>query len=204
LLPEKDLRELRERHGLLENEDLTGEPTSPPKAPVSRISQAQRIAKGGNLYDRREWSLFLQVVVPIGMVLVFALSRFPYIFLLIAVFIVGSIWVFITISSTRTTINEYGIHLQRAFWSTRQMFYYDEITKITFGKLDSSYYYYKNPEPKFKPSKFTSFSSDVKCTIHLKNGEYYYIWTEYEHEIKRALDKITPKLIIEQNSGSKE
>ena len=189
MLTEYDLRELRKKTKTDESVHL------------SRISRAQKIGKGECLYDRREWSLFIQVVMPIVMVFALALTRLSYIFLLIAVFIVGSIWVFITISSTRTIINEYGIYLQRAFWSTRQMFYYDEITKITFGKLDSSYD--KKPEPRFKPIKFAGTTSGTQITIFLSNGEYYYFWTEYEHEIKRALDKITPKLIIEQNPSHK-
>ena len=203
MLREKDKQELLEKYPhIFKKEDFADSHVSvpPPKAPVSRISQAQKIAKGGNLYDRREWSLFIQMMIPIGMVLIVFLGlRFRHIYLYIAVFITGSGIAFITASSTRIVINEYGIHLQRAFSRARQMFYYNEIAKIVFGELDGSYY--KEPKPKFEPNKFVGTTLGKRITIFLSNGEYYYFWTEYEHEITRALEKITPQLLIERNLG---
>jgi len=173
---------------------------------VHDLSQKEQI-----FYDRREWSvsILLACIVIMAFFAFIGLGAMPQvarsprtpdigITLRILVFIGGSVYIFAYLGSTRTIINGYGIKLQHTFSRKIQMFYYNDIAKIVFGDLGSNYT--KNPESRFKPDKFAATFSGVRFTIFLSNGEYYYIWTEYEHEITRALEKITPRLIIERNT----
>ena len=209
MFTEYDLRGLRKKNeDLPKNEDLLDGSVSLSEKPVSRISRAQKIGKGGYLYDRREWSTGLLFVCHVFIVFFVSMlsARNPNmsIFFLTVSFISMSTWAFTCYGSNRIIINEDGIWLQHGFFFTRKMFYYDEIVKITFGKLDSSYT--KNPKSAFEPGKYAGYAglSGTQCTFFLENGEYYYIFTNYTNEIARALEKITPKLIIERSFGNKE
>ena len=152
------------------------------------------------LYNRREWWIVALIIsnTIMGLVLYALMNEGDSPVPFVIVFTSLS-FCFAHISSLRISITESGIKWHCGFFTKRRMFYYDEISKIVFGKIDIfNSEKPKDPDPKpwfFRPDRYAGYSSGVMCTVFLKNGEYYFVMSKHADEIMRILGKIVPELI---------
>ena len=199
MLPEKDLRELRERYDLLENEDLTGKSTSPLKNPASNISRAQKTGKEECLYDHREWSTgalkFLFIGVPLVMLLMSMLMpEGRLIFYIMAIVI--PLGVFPDAASLRVVISDSKIMIHQGFFLMKRVIFYDDIVEIAFK--NSSKYAQLGVRAGRTTKHFSPGPTNPKLFFILRDDDYFIIsGSKQIEDILAVIKKVRPHLKID-------
>jgi len=198
VLPEKDLRELRERYDLLENEDLTGKFTSPLKNPVSRISRAQKTGKEECLYDHREWCAsslkFLFIGVPLVMLLLSVLMPDGR----LAFYIMAIVFPLLLFSdaSLRVVISDSKIMIHQGFFLMKRVIFYDDIVEIAFKS--GSKYAQLGMSAGRTTKHFSPGLNNPKLFFILRDDDYFIIsGSKHMEDILAAIKKARPHLKID-------
>ena len=150
------------------------------------------------IYDRREWRVVrLAIFIIVSAFVTYSTyaersGEWGTRVIAAMIFAIGVIYI-ANYSCLRICITESGIKLNRGFFFARRMFYYYDISKVVFGKIDILNTE-KLKELDFtlfhRPDKFVGHNSGVMFTIFLKGGLYYYAWSKDADEMIRVLKKI--------------